>query len=136
VGVSGFLLDTHAVAWWWTQGSRLTDTARALIESEVRTIYVSAVTPWEMATKFRIGKWPEVGELLPGFEGFLARSRLTGLQISMDHARLAGSPSTAHRDPFDRMLAAQAIAESLTMVSGDPAFAAFGVTCVWREDHP
>lgn len=132
MGVSGFLLDTHALVWWWRANDRLPAAARSLIESDQRQIYVSAATAWEMATKHRVGKWPEVGDLLPGFDSLLERSRLLALPISMGHARLAGSLAAYHRDPFDRMLAAQAITESLTLISGDPAFASFGLDCLWQ----
>lgn len=136
MGVSGLLLDTHALVWWWRSSPLLPGPAQTTIETSPANVYVSAVAAWEMATKHRLGKWPEVRELLADFDVFASRSRLIGLPISLAHARLAGTPPSDNRDPFDRILAAQAISESLTLVSGDPAFLSFGLACVWRERQP
>ena len=132
--MNGYLLDTHALVWWWRGDTMLPPNIRSLIERGERKIYVSAVTPFEMATKHRVGKWPEVEDLLPGFEETMVRSGLIGLPILFAHARLAGSLASPHRDPFDRLLAAQAIMESLMLISADSAFAGFGLSTVWRQD--
>ena len=93
---------------------------------------VSAASIWEMATKHRRGRWPEVAMLLVDPEATLAAERMTGLPMTFAHARAAGQLTWDHRDPFDRMLAAQAIAEQATLVTADPIFAGVGVTTLWR----
>lgn len=125
------LLDTHALAWWWLDDPRLPDPARAAIAAEENRVLVSAVSAWEIATKHRIGKWPDVGPIVAGFEGLLRRSRFSSLPINVDHARLAGSLAGEHRDPFDRMLIAQSQIEAAPLITGDQVFARYGVTRIW-----
>lgn len=107
------LLDTHALVWWWTDDKRLPAVARSAIASSDNAVLVSAASAWEIATKHRLGKWPEVAALLEGFDTSLRRSRFTSLPITHKHARLAGTLDGEHRDPFDRMLLAQARLEEL-----------------------
>ena len=128
------LLDTHALVWWWTDNKRLPSAARAAIASPDNQVLVSAASMWEIATKHRLGKWPDVAVLLDGFDANLRRSRFTSLAITHAHARLAGSLDGEHRDPFDRMLLAQARQEDLAIVSGDPVFRALGASVVWDDD--
>lgn len=125
------LLDTHALVWWWTDDRRLTGPARAAIAAADNAVLVSAASAWEIATKHRLGKWPEVATLLEGFDANLRRSRFASLPISHEHARLAGSLDGEHRDPFDRMLLAQARLEKLTIVTGDSVFAQYGAAVIW-----
>jgi len=125
------LLDTHALVWWWTDNQRLPTAARTAIASSDNLVLVSAATAWEIATKHRLGKWPEVAALLDGFDANLRRSRFTSLPITHQHARLAGALEGEHRDPFDRMLLAQARLEELAVVTGDAVFAGYGAAVVW-----
>lgn len=125
------LLDTHALVWWWTDNARLPPPARAAIAGQDNAVFVSAASLWEIATKHRLGRWPAVAELLEGFDTSLRRSRFAALPIAHTHAKLAGSLEGEHRDPFDRMLLAQARLEALTLVSGDPVFRAYGAAVVW-----
>ena len=92
---------------------------------------VSAVTAWEIANKVRLGKWPEASQLAQTFNEIMEEFTLEPLAVTIDHARLAGSLPGAHRDPFDRMLAAQAQIENMPLVTGDPAFRAFGTRVLW-----
>ena len=125
------LLDTHALVWWWTDDPRLPATARAALAHTANTVHVSAVSAWEIATKHRIGKWPDVAALIAEFPGFVRKSRFTPLAISIEHARAAGALDSPHRDPFDRMLAAQAGLEDMILVSADAALRDMGVTVLW-----
>jgi PIN domain nuclease of toxin-antitoxin system len=127
------LLDTHALVWWWTNDFRLPTRARAVIADPNSTVFVSAVSAWEITTKHRVGKWPEVGQLIAEFTSLVRRSRFQGLSISMEHALRAGALTGSHRDPFDRMLIAQGELESLAIVTADPVFAAYGVDVVWQD---
>ena len=125
------LLDTHAVVWWLNDDARLPASARTLIAEAKTKVYVSSATGWEIATKTRRGRWPEAEALIQDFETQLASWRLAILPISMQHAVLAGTLPGTHKDPFDRILAAQCVVENLTLVTVDPAFAEFNVKVAW-----
>ena len=92
---------------------------------------VSAASAWEICTKVRIGKLPEAGELCENFIEFVTQYQFEPLAISVEHGRLAGRLPGAHKDPFDRMLAAQAILEDVPLITNDAAFAAFDVRVLW-----
>ncbi len=94
-------------------------------------IFVSAASVWEIATKFRIGKLPDASRLLPGIDRHIQKSRFVELPISFADAELAGALVSGHRDPFDRMLIAQAKRNALSLISGDRIFSEFGVPLLW-----
>ena len=119
------LLDTHAVVWWWLDDPRLPVTARGMIAATANTVCVSAVSAWEIATKNRLGEWPDVERIVDEFPSVLRRSRFVPMAITVEHAVLAGSLAGAHRDPFDRMLIAQAITEPLRLLTTDRALARY-----------
>ncbi|HEX5326991.1 MAG TPA: type II toxin-antitoxin system VapC family toxin [Acetobacteraceae bacterium] len=126
-----FLLDTHALVWWWTDDDRLPEAARRAIAQADNTVLVSAASAWEIATMHRIGKWPEVAKLIEQFDELLRRSRFAPLGISVVHARRAGSLPGDHRDPFDRMLVAQAEEQTAILISGDRVFRHYNVPVMW-----
>jgi PIN domain nuclease of toxin-antitoxin system len=125
------LLDTHAFLWWLAGERALTRKARAAIESEDNDIFVSAVTAWEIATKFRIGKLPEAAAVAMDVAGAVAAEGFNQLALSMAHAERAGALDGPHRDPFDRMLIAQSLIDGLALVSNERVFDRFGVTRLW-----
>jgi PIN domain nuclease of toxin-antitoxin system len=127
----GALLDTHALIWWVTGDERISPQLRQLLGDADTDVYVSAATAWEIATKARIGKLDVPRGLLRDFVEAIDLLGFHPLPITLRHGHDAGQLPGAHRDPFDRMLAAQARAESLSLVSLDPAFEALGVTTVW-----
>lgn len=125
------LLDTHALLWWTLDDPKLSGKARSVIASFESEVFVSAASAWEMATKVRLGK-------LPGAEAFAsefpARVELLGfreLLISIEHGQRAGLLPGEHKDPFDRMLIAQAQAENLPIVSKDEVFDDHRVRRIW-----
>jgi PIN domain nuclease of toxin-antitoxin system len=130
------LLDTHALVWWWTDDPRLPASARAAIADPANTVHVSAVSAWEITTKHRLGKWPEGDQLIAEYVGLLRRSRFQALAISTEHAHRAGALPGPHRDPFDRMLIAQAGLDSLPVVTADPVFATYGAEVIWNAAAP
>ena len=130
-GGARLLLDTHALVWWWTDDRRLTAPARAAIAAPGHQVLVSAASAWEIATKHRLGKWDSVAALVAGFEEFLRRSRFAVLPITPADALAAGALDWAHRDPFDRMLLAQARAQAVPLVSGDEAFRGQDIAVIW-----
>ena len=127
------LLDTHALVWWWTDDARLPAAARAAIAAPENTVLVSAASAWEIATKYRLGEWAEVAPLLEEFETLLRRSTFAPLAVTLGQAQAAGALPGPHRDPFDRMLIAQARDQGAPVVSGDPVFAAYDVAVIWHE---
>jgi len=125
------LLDTHALLWWLTDDPRLSPTARATIGDEANGILVSAASAWEIATKHRLGKLNEAAEAARRFDEFVAADGFEHLPVTHFHALKAGGYAVEHRDPFDRMLAAQSELEALPLVTCDPAFALFGTRTLW-----
>ena len=121
------LLDTHAFLWWLAGDSRLTAVTRRTIEDDTNTILVSAASAWEIATKFRLGKLPQAGAVARDVNGCLASQGFRALSITVDDAERAGRLPGPHRDPFDRMIAAQALARDIPVVSVDRSFDAWGV---------
>ena len=125
------LLDTHALLWWWTDSPSLSSTAREVIAAPGNEIFVSTASVWEIRTKQRLGKLSLIPDLSVHFGELLQKSRFTVLDIGWRHALVAGGYPADHRDPFDRMLAAQSALEALPLVTRDPVFSAFGNPCLW-----
>jgi PIN domain nuclease of toxin-antitoxin system len=126
------LLDTHAFLWWVFADSKLSRSARAAIADDRQNdILVSAATAWEITTKFRIGKLPDAGIVARDVAVAMASEGFDQLAVSVRHAQRAGDLGNRHRDPFDRMLIAQALIEDLTLVSNEKAFDAYGVKRLW-----
>lgn len=116
------LLDTHALVWAVSTPDRLSASARALIEDRGNRLLVSAASAWELATKFRLGRFPEAEVLVRQFAAVLDQLGAAELPMSADHALRAGGLRWTHRDPFDRMLAAQALIANVPLITRDPAF--------------
>ena len=125
------LLETHALLWWLDGDERLSPSARAFIGDSDNRIMVSAASAWEIATKVRLGKLPGAIEVAARFLDCLLEQGFTPLGISVEHALRAGSLPGPHRDPFDRMLIAQAQAESITLISNESVFDSYGVQRLW-----
>jgi PIN domain nuclease of toxin-antitoxin system len=125
------LLDSHALFWFIDGDSRLSAAARQVIEDAGNAVHVSAVTAWEIADKFHLGKWPEAAALANNLTGIMSIFGFEPLPLSLEHARHAGALRNLHRDPFDRMLAAQAEIEDIPLVTTDPAFKNFKVRILW-----
>ena len=121
------LLDTNAVLWWFAGDPKLTVKVRNLLSRDDTTVLVSAASAWEICTKVRIGKLPTAHDLCEDFLGFVARHQFEPLAITVEHGRLPGT----HKDPFDRMLAAQALIEDIPIVTNDVAIGGFGVKVLW-----
>ncbi len=125
------LLDTHAFLWWLFDSPRLSGAARDAVGDPENDVFVSSATAWEIATKARLGLLPEAGDVPERIRFYIGKSGFRELPILMEHAQSAGALPAAHRDPFDRMLAAQARQERLTLVTVDSAFRAFDITVLW-----
>jgi PIN domain nuclease of toxin-antitoxin system len=125
------ILDTHALVWLLIGNERLGQRQAEIIENSSNRIFVSAVSGHEIANKFRTGKMPEAGPVLKLVKSEFAEFDWHHLPVTLQHAPRAGSLSGEHRDPYDRMLAAQAILEGYRIVTVDPAFKAFWAEVVW-----
>lgn len=125
------LLDTHAFLWWLAGSSALTRRARSAIAAETAEVFISAVSAWEIATKYRLGKLPEARLVAENVAASVAAEGFAELTLSMQHAQRAGDLVGHHRDPFDRMLIAQSMLENMTLVSNERAFDAYGVKRLW-----
>lgn len=125
------LIDTHVLLWWLDGDKRLVRKPRQLVQSEDNDILVSAATVWEITTKARLGKLPGALAVAADVPACVADQGFVPLSITVEHAQLAGNLPGPHRDPFDRMLIAQAQAERIPIVSIDAAFDSYGVTRIW-----
>jgi len=125
------LLDTHALLWWILDTKELSRKARAAITSLNNEIYVSAATAWEIATKSRIGKLPSAEPFVHSMAESVDKLGFRELAISIDHAQRAGLLPGHHRDPFDRVLIAQAQAENLTLISNELIFDDYHIRRLW-----
>jgi PIN domain nuclease of toxin-antitoxin system len=125
------LLDTHALIWWLAGDPALSRHACDTISNEANSVAVSAASAMEVTTKFRIGKLPNAALLAQDFEAIIAEQGFDELPITVHHARVAGEMNIAHKDPFDRLLIAQAQAEDMTLVSNEALFDGFAVKRLW-----
>ena len=121
MGIS-YLVDTHVLLWWLFDDSQLKSNGRAIIRNPDNQIIVSSATAWEIATKYRIGKLPEAAQIVANYHQILDQAGFIELPITAIHALPAGSLPIDHRDPFDRMLMAQAELENLPIISYDLIF--------------
>lgn len=126
-----YLLDTHAFIWWLTNDPQLSRPAFQAVASGERDVFVSAASAWEITTKHRLGKLPEADRLAADVEGEALQERFIPLPVTMAEAELAGRLEGSHRDPFDRMLVAQALRGQRILISNERAFDAFGVSRLW-----
>ena len=125
------LLDTHVLLWAAAYDELLSPRARQLMQAQRNEVFVSAASAWEIATKYRLGKLPKAQALVDDFVSTIQSAGYVPLPISLEHALRAGRLAADHKDPFDRMLAAQAIHEDLALISNDEQFDVFGVRREW-----
>ncbi len=125
------LLDTHAFLWWIEDSPHLSANAHGVIADEDNEIVVSAASAWEIATKYRLGKLPEAEAVATNVAGCIADEGFEALAISVADAERAGRLPGHHRDPFDRMIIAQALRHELAIVSVDATLDRYGVNRLW-----
>jgi PIN domain nuclease of toxin-antitoxin system len=125
------LLDTHAFLWWISDDPLLSSAARALIGDGESTLFLSAVSGWEIAIKMRLGRLEVQGDPEHFVFEQLALNNITVLPISMNHALRTAALPDHHRDPFDRMLVAQSQIEQLPIITADPLIARYAVEVIW-----
>jgi PIN domain nuclease of toxin-antitoxin system len=121
------LLDTHAFLWWVAGDTALSLSARTAIGDENNAVFVSAASAWEIAAKFRIGKLPGVVAIADDLGAALEAQGFVPLPITFVHRQTAGSLPGPLKDPFDRMLIAQAMLDRMVLVSNEQDFGSYGV---------
>jgi PIN domain nuclease of toxin-antitoxin system len=127
----GYLLDSHVLLWWWFDPDRLSTTVRDLLIDPSTSVLVSAASVWELSLKHHQGKLPELSGIITDLPGLLQADGFEALAISQAHGLRAGGYSQPHRDPFDRMLAAQAELEQLVLLTGDSQLSSFPCQTLW-----
>ncbi len=127
--MSAYLLDTHALIWWWLEDPKLSSAASSVIADG--DIMVSPASIYEIANKVRFGKLPALTGVLAGYRDALTSDGFTSLTLTTDHAHDAGLLIGRHRDPFDRLIAAQALVENLIVITLDREIAALGCKVLW-----
>ena len=125
------LLDTHAFLWWVAASGELSRKAKSAIGGARNDCFVSVASGWEIAIKVSLGKLRIDGALDRFLPEQLAANGFRALAIDLKHAARVATLPFHHRDPFDRLLVAQALEEDLAMVTADPVIAEYGVKRVW-----
>jgi PIN domain nuclease of toxin-antitoxin system len=126
-----YFLDTHVLVWWLYDTPRLSPRATTTIADPGNTILVSAVSAFEIANKHRIGKWEEIAVLAISFDQIVEAQGFVTFSVTSRHASHAGLLPGEHRDPFDRLLAAQSRLENVPMITFDPYIQTLGVDAIW-----
>jgi PIN domain nuclease of toxin-antitoxin system len=125
------LLDTHVLLWWLLDSDELSERVRSIICNGSSRVIVSAASAWELSIKHRLGKLPHAADVVENLPRYLRKERFELLPISLDHALAAGALPGRHRDPFDRMLIAQASHEKLQLASRDTVFNDYAIDVLW-----
>jgi PIN domain nuclease of toxin-antitoxin system len=125
------LLDTQTLLWFGLDDARLSSPARALIEDGNNQVAVSPASYWEIAIKIALGKYVLTQPYEPFFQHVFAANAMTILPVEIRHTAILTTLPQHHRDPFDRLIIAQALAEGLPIVGNDSTFDAYGVTRLW-----
>jgi len=125
------LLDTHVLIWWLGNLPMFSADAREVVADPENEAFVSSASAFEIATKYRLGKLSVAAAFVDGLDEHLRREGFKPVAISLHHALAAGRLPGLHKDPFDRMLIAQARLEGFTVVTSDPIFQRYRVPVVW-----
>jgi PIN domain nuclease of toxin-antitoxin system len=129
--VQRLLLDTHAFLWWVSDAPELSNTAREAISDTGNECFLSIASCWEMAIKSSIGKLRLSKPIERFVNDLITENGFRLLSIDLRHTAKVASLPFHHRDPFDRLLLAQAITEKLTIVTADNQFSSYGVKLLW-----
>jgi len=124
------LLDTHTLIWFLEGDSHLGLTAKSYIEEASHTNFVSMATFWEMAIKISLNKL-ELRKPLPDLKSLIWENGIAILPITIEHTLLVSQLPFYHKDPFDRLLVAQAMSENMTLLSGDEKFKLYPIQIIW-----
>jgi PIN domain nuclease of toxin-antitoxin system len=126
-----YLLDSHVLLWWWFDPEQLSAAVREPLLDPATPVLVSAATVWELSLKHHQGKLPQLDQAIGDLPGLLQSDGVEALPIALAHGLRAGAYSQPHRDPFDRILAAQAELERLVLLTADPQLSTFPCQILW-----
>lgn len=124
------LLDTHIFLWAFLEPEKLSVTLKSKIINPTQEIYVSSASAWEISIKYHLGKLPDAAPLLAHYESYLRRIQFLELPIQSKHTLRAGTLPPLHKDPFDRILVAQAQSEKMLLASTDPLISQYEVALI------
>ena len=127
------LIDTQCWLWWFAEPDRLQEATIAQIVDETNELWFSVASVWEMGIKVRLGKLPLPEAIDRYLSSRMKQLGARSLEIRADHALQAGGLPLHHRDPFDRMLIAQAQVEGMTIVTSDRMFNRYEVEILWND---
>ena len=125
------LLDTHTLLWWLAGDQALSDAAREAIADPDNEVFISAASAWEIATKYQLGRLSGAALITADIAGAVASQGFTELPISIRDGQAAGGLPAVHKDPFDRVLIAQAVTAGMVIVSNEAMFNAYAVPRLW-----
>ena len=125
------LVDTHAIIWMSSQPHRLSPTVRALLEDENNAVSVSMISFWDMAIKISLGKLDLSAGWMGKLQDFMRDNAVFNLPLRPEHCTTLASLPFLHRDPFDRMLIAQALTEKQTLISKDRSMSSYEIEVIW-----
>lgn len=131
MGSLRLLLDTHTLYWWHRGDPALSASAQSAIADSQNEKYVSAITAWELITKFRSGKQPEFAGIAIDVAAVVAAHGFIQMPITIRHAQVASDLPSHHRDPMDRFLIGQALVEDMTIVTVECVFASYSAKLLW-----
>lgn len=124
------LLDTQVLFWWYSEPAKLSKRATSTITDGSNTVFISAATAWELSIKAALGKLDAL-QLVMDFSTYLEEEGFVELPIAISHAIRAGLLPVYHKDPFDRLLVAQAQELSVPIVSSDQGLDSYGIIRIW-----
>ena len=125
------LLDTHAFIWWASASAKLPPAVRAEVSDPANTLLLSVISVWEMQIKIQLGKLKASRPLPDLVEHHVRVNRMHILPVSLEHVLALDTLPAHHKDPFDRLLIAQAMVEDVLLVSGDPVFSGYPIKLLW-----
>ncbi len=126
----GYLLDTHALLWFAVGDPHFPKPLKAIVDDPKESCFISVASLWEIAIKVQIGKL-SIGMSIEDLFAFIGRNQIEVLQINFPHLLKVSNMPRIHGDPFDRLIAAQALSENLTLLSRDKEFDKYGVSVLW-----
>jgi PIN domain nuclease of toxin-antitoxin system len=126
-----YLIDSHALIWWWNEDDKLSRAARDAMADRSNALFVSAASAWEIATKVRAGRLPSMARHLASFDANVRADGFGHLVVRQDHGVHGGLLPGEHADPFDRLIAAQALIEGLVVITRDKQISRFGCRTLW-----
>ena len=126
-----YLLDTHSLVWAFLDSFSLSKKSKKIIEDSKNEVYISPVSSWEISIKYHLGKLNEDENLFKKYKKYVIDSNFMEITINSNHSLKAGSLPKIHKDPFDRMLIAQAQIENMTIITADSSIKKYDVKTLW-----